>query len=112
MFSSQEPFDEEEWAVLDAWLDRIYDDFTAKAALDRNLPVEDLRAVAKGRVWTGADALGHRLVDRLGGLADAIEETCTLLDVTRRDVEASPPSTVMMAGAALQTPCPSCRQAA
>ncbi|MBC7310138.1 MAG: signal peptide peptidase SppA [Tetrasphaera sp.] len=90
MFSSQEPFDEEEWAVLDAWLDRIYDDFTAKAALDRNLPVEDLRAVAKGRVWTGADALGHRLVDRLGGLADAIEETCTLLDVTRRDVEVVP----------------------
>lgn len=90
MFSAQEPFDEEEWAVLDAWLDRIYDDFTAKAALDRDMPVNDLRAVAKGRVWTGADALQHGLIDRLGGLGDAIDETCALLNVTRRDVEVMP----------------------
>ncbi|HHU08572.1 MAG TPA: signal peptide peptidase SppA [Intrasporangiaceae bacterium] len=90
MFSAQTPFDEEEWAILDAWLDRIYADFTAKAAADRGMPLEDLQAVAKGRVWTGADALERGLVDRLGGLDAAIAETCALLGVDRRDVHVAP----------------------
>ena len=90
MFSSQEPFDEDEWALTEAWLDRIYEDFTAKAAADRGMPVEDLRAVAKGRVWTGADALTHGLVDRLGGLGDAIAEACSLIGTGRDEVQVVP----------------------
>lgn len=82
MWSAQEPFSDEEWAILDAWLDRIYDDFTAKAAHDRHMDVEDLRAVARGRVWTGADAHARGLVDRLGGLGEAIDEVCSLLGAT------------------------------
>ena len=38
----------------------------------RNLSVEDVGAVARGRVWTGADALERGLVDELGGLRTAI----------------------------------------
>lgn len=90
MLSAQTPFDEEEWAVLDAWLDRIYDDFTAKAAADRNLPVEDLRAVAKGRVWTGADAFDRGLVDRLGGFEDAVAEVCSLIGADVDGVQVVP----------------------
>ncbi|MFN2320978.1 MAG: signal peptide peptidase SppA [Dermatophilaceae bacterium] len=90
MLSAQTPFDEEEWAVLDAWLDRIYDDFTAKAATDRGMPVEDLRAVARGRVWTGADALDRGLVDRLGGFGDAVAEVCSLLGADVADVQVLP----------------------
>ncbi|NLJ52738.1 MAG: S49 family peptidase, partial [Intrasporangiaceae bacterium] len=90
MLSGHRPFDDDEWAVLDAWLDRIYDDFTAKAAADRSMPLEDLRAVAKGRVWTGADAHARGLVDRLGGLSDAIEEVCGLVGADRDDVEVQP----------------------
>lgn len=90
MFSGTAPFSEDEWAVLDAWLDRIYDDFTSKAAADRGLDVSDLRAVARGRVWTGADALSHGLVDRLGGLGAAIEEACTLIGASRDDVQVLP----------------------
>jgi protease-4 len=87
MFSTERPFDEEEWARLEGWLDRVYDDFTAKAAADRDLPVEDLRAVARGRVWTGADALGHGLVDELGGLDRAVEVACSRAGVERSEVE-------------------------
>ncbi|WP_232549556.1 signal peptide peptidase SppA [Propioniciclava soli] len=79
ILSSDRPFDDDEWAILDAWLDRVYDDFTAKAAHDRGMAVEDLRAVARGRVWSGADAAERGLVDRLGGLGDAIDEVCSLL---------------------------------
>lgn len=87
MFSSDRPFDEEEWARLERWLDRVYDDFTAKAAADRHLAVEDLRAVARGRVWTGADALAHGLVDELGGLERAVEVAAERAGLRRADVD-------------------------
>ena len=53
-------------------VDRIYADFTAKAAQGRRMSVADLRAVASGRVWSGAEARTKGLVDRFGGLDDAI----------------------------------------
>lgn len=87
MFSTDRPFDEEEWQRLEAWLDRVYDDFTAKAAEDRRMPVEELRAVARGRVWTGADAQRHGLVDELGGIERAVEAACTRAGLDRRAVE-------------------------
>src|SRR4051794_5261439 len=87
MFSSDRPFDEEEWARLEGWLDRVYDDFTGKAASDRGMPAEDLRAVARGRVWTGADAVERGLVDELGGLERAVELAATRAGAARRDVE-------------------------
>ncbi|HET9611721.1 MAG TPA: S49 family peptidase, partial [Acidimicrobiales bacterium] len=67
------PFSDDEWARLNAWLDRIYGDFTAKVAAGRGLPQDRVEDVARGRVWTGADAHGHGLVDELGGLALAAE---------------------------------------
>jgi protease-4 len=73
MLSPSRAFSEEEWALLDAWLDRIYDDFTAKVASGRGLPLDHVRAVARGRVWTGADARDHGLVDVLGGLGTAVD---------------------------------------
>jgi protease-4 len=87
MFSSDRPFDEEEWLRLDGWLDTVYDDFTAKAAEDRGMPVEQLRALARGRVWTGADAVVHGLVDDLGGLSDAVDAACRLAGLDRSDVQ-------------------------
>jgi protease-4 len=87
MFSTQRPFDEADWKRLNDWLDRVYDDFTAKAAEDRRMPVEELRAVARGRVWTGADAVDNGLVDRVGGLTDAIDVACARAGVGRDDVD-------------------------
>lgn len=76
MFSTQRPFTDDEWARLEGWLDRVYADFTAKAAADRRMPLERVQELAKGRVWTGADAVSNGLVDRLGGLEDAVELAC------------------------------------
>jgi protease-4 len=87
MFSTDRPFDDQEWERLDAWLDRVYDDFTGKAAADRGLPVEELRAVARGRVWTGADAVQHGLVDELGGLERAVTLAATQAGLDRDDVD-------------------------
>jgi protease IV len=87
MFSTQRPFTDEEWQRLEAWLDRVYADFTEKAAADRGMSVQGLQDVARGRVWTGADALARGLVDRLGGLEDAIGLACERAGRGREDVE-------------------------
>ena len=53
--------------------DRIYADFVGKVALGRGMTSEQVDEVARGRVWTGADALRRGLVDELGGLRRAAE---------------------------------------
>ncbi|NEE04746.1 signal peptide peptidase SppA [Phytoactinopolyspora halotolerans] len=73
MFSSDEPFTDEQWEIVNRWMDRVYDDFTAKVAEDRKLARDHVLDVARGRIWTGADAREHGLVDELGGLTTAIQ---------------------------------------
>lgn len=87
MFSTQRRFTDDEWRRLEGWLDRVYADFTAKAAHDRGMPVDDLDVVAKGRVWTGADARERGLVDELGGLEDAIALGCERAQLKRSAVD-------------------------
>jgi protease IV len=92
MFSTTVPFDDDQTARLDAWLDQVYDDFTHKAADDRRLPWETLEPLARGRVWTGADAESRGLVDELGGRQRAVELACELatLDRDRIRIQAVP----------------------
>ena len=68
MFATTRPFSEEEWALVNDWLDHIYADFTGKVASGRRMSAERVHDLARGRVWTGADALAHGLVDEIGGL--------------------------------------------
>ena len=72
MFSTAHAWDSQEWEVVDSWLDRIYADFTGKVAAGRGLTAERVHELARGRVWTGADAREHGLVDELGGMEDAL----------------------------------------
>jgi protease IV len=72
MFSARRGFDEAERERLSAAIDTIYDDFVAKVAEGRHRTVDEIHAIARGRVWTGADALANGLVDELGGLRDAV----------------------------------------
>ena len=76
MFSAQEEFTPEQWALLEESLDRIYADFVAKAAQDRGMPEAELERLARGRVWTGADARERNLVDELGGFEHALQLAC------------------------------------
>jgi protease IV len=68
MFTTSRPFSEDEWALVNGWLDHIYADFTGKVAQGRRMPADRVHELARGRVWTGADALANGLVDELGGL--------------------------------------------
>jgi protease-4 len=71
MFSARRGFSDDESERLAATLDAIYVDFVAKVAQGRGRPVAEIENIARGRVWTGSDALDIGLVDELGGLRDA-----------------------------------------
>jgi protease-4 len=58
--------------TLQREVDNIYTDFTTKAAKGRNMPVERLRRLASGRVWSGLEAKQNGLVDVLGDYNDAL----------------------------------------
>jgi protease-4 len=68
ILSPRRAFDQDEWRALERWLDHVYADFVGKVSASRGMPVQQVDAVARGRVWTGADAHERGLVDVLGGL--------------------------------------------
>lgn len=73
MWSGLNPYTPDEWKRFEEWLDGIYDDFLEGVAQGRGMPKERVREVARGRVWTGEQALELGLVDKLGGIRDALE---------------------------------------
>jgi len=72
IFTGTHDYSPEEWARFQAWLDRVYEDFTGKVAEGRSLPREKVLQIAKGRIWTGEDAKAIGLVDELGGFPVAL----------------------------------------
>ncbi len=56
----------------DDWLDRVYEDFTGRVAAGRGMTPAEVDAVARGRIWSGEDALRLGLVDELGGFPTAL----------------------------------------
>lgn len=71
-WSINQPFTDEQQAHVEAEADLFYLDFIERVAVGRKMSVEDVDAIARGRVWTGADAKERGLVDELGGLRTAI----------------------------------------
>src|SRR5271165_4946918 len=72
MFSATRPFSDAEWDRINVWLDAVYADFTEKVASGRRMTAERVHELARGRVWTGADAVANGLADEPGGMSDAI----------------------------------------
>ncbi len=69
MFLATHDFTEHGWKRFQAWLDRVYTDFTGKVAEGRGLTIEQVHAIAKGRIWSGQRAKKLGLVDELGGFS-------------------------------------------
>lgn len=62
----------EEFQIVQDEVDYIYDEFLQRVAEGRGMSKEQVNVIARGRVWTGKDAVSIGLVDELGGLKDAI----------------------------------------
>ncbi|RAK58795.1 signal peptide peptidase SppA [Phenylobacterium hankyongense] len=71
-----------ERAAFSTWMDRIYDNFVARVAEGRKLPADRVRQIARGHVWTGAQAKQLGLVDEVGGFYQAVDKAKTLAGLT------------------------------
>ena len=69
---------ESQRAAFARWMDQIYARFIGRVSEGRRLPVERVEAIAKGRVWTGAQARELGLVDQIGGFYDAVDRAKAL----------------------------------
>ena len=78
-YTSSQSFTESQRAAFRASMAKVYEDFTGKVADGRKMPIEQVLEIAKGRVWTGNQALENGLVDELGGYRAAIAKTKELL---------------------------------
>ncbi|ERN05826.1 serine protease SPPA, chloroplastic [Amborella trichopoda] len=90
----QRPFRPDEEELFAKLAQKIYKQFLDKAALSRSMTVDQMEAVAQGRVWTGKDAASRGLVDAIGGLSRAVaiakqkanipeDRKVTLVEVTK-----------------------------
>ena len=80
-YSPDEPFNQSQRAAYRGQLEDIYEDFTLRVAEGRDIPLERVKEIAKGRVWTGTQAKEIGLVDELGGIMKAIEVAKDLADI-------------------------------
>lgn len=64
---------DKEFDIIQSEVNKIYSEFVNVVAKGRDLTPERVNQIARGRVWTGVDALEIGLVDELGGLNDAIQ---------------------------------------
>ncbi|MDH6311627.1 protease-4 [Parabacteroides sp. PFB2-10] len=74
-------FNEDEQHILQGYIERGYDLFISRCAEGRGMTKEEIDAIGQGRVWTGEQALEHRLVDELGGIDKAIEIAAELAEI-------------------------------
>jgi protease IV len=77
-WSIDAPFTPQQQAHREAEADLFYADFVERVAEGRDLSTEAVDAVARGRIWTGSDALERGLVDELGGLRTAVRRAKVL----------------------------------
>jgi protease-4 len=66
----------EELAVIQGQVDKIYTQFLTRVSEGRHMKMEKVAVLARGRVWSGEDAVRIGLVDELGGLSKAIAYAC------------------------------------
>ena len=78
MYSLMRPFDAEETASMQAYIEDVYGRFVGLVAAGRSLETQQVDDMAQGRVWVGTDALDLGLVDEIGGLREAVNYAASL----------------------------------
>ena len=78
MYSLMRPFDAEEQANMQAYIEDIYERFVGLVAEGRSMEPAQVDDLGQGRVWVGTDALERGLVDEIGGLREAVDYAASL----------------------------------
>lgn len=77
------PLDENTKNTIQESVENIYNVFVTRVATGRKMKFEQVDAIAQGRVWTGADALKIGLVDKIGGMDDAIKAAAEMVKLKK-----------------------------
>jgi len=85
LLSGDREFTPDERAAIRAEIAGMYDLFIDRVASGRRLSPESVDRVARGRVWSGAAARTHGLVDAIGGPLDALRDVCTRAGIDTAD---------------------------
>ena len=83
-------FTPEERDLMQNYVNRGYELFVKRCADGRKMKTEQIKAIAEGRVWTGGDAIKNGLVDKIGGLNDAIALAVTKAKLNTYNVSEYP----------------------
>jgi protease-4 len=86
MMTLTSPLDTVQKRAMQVMVSNIYNDFTSKVALGRNISQSYVDSIGQGRVWSGEDALNIGLVDELGGLREAIAYAAAKAGVSSESV--------------------------
>ena len=81
-FGTSREFTPQERAAFAGWMDQIYANFLTRVAEGRKLPLTRVQEIARGHVWTGAQARELGLVDQLGGFYDAVDRAKALAGIS------------------------------
>ena len=84
------PLNNDESTMMQAYVERGYDQFLSRCAEGRNKTKEEIDAIGQGRVWTGKQALDLGLVDMLGGIDTAIQIAAELAEISDYSVNEYP----------------------
>lgn len=84
------PMTESQRAGMQSYVDRGYELFVKRVASGRKKTVDQIKAIAEGRVWDGREALRIGLIDKLGGLDTALADMARELGVESWSVERYP----------------------
>jgi protease-4 len=74
-------YSDDEWALLRRWMDEIYQRFKARVAAGRARSLEAIEEIARGRVWTGRQALKIGLIDEVGDFEAAVRRVKELAGI-------------------------------
>ena len=83
-FDLTRPLDPQVGQVLQSVIEKGYRDFTGRVARARGRSVAQIDAIAQGRVWSGAQARGHGIVDAMGGLQAALDDAAARAKLGKR----------------------------
>ena len=78
---SGEAFTPRQQQAFAAAIDKVYDGFVDRVAVGRHMTPEHVREIARGRVWTGAQAKALGLVDEVGGFYEAVDKAKALAGI-------------------------------
>lgn len=85
-FDQMRPMDPMVASLIQQSVEDIYEKFVNQVAASRNLSVDHVREIAEGRVWSGEDAMELGLIDKFGGLDDAVASAAKLAELEEFDV--------------------------